>query len=242
MAVQVGLRVRNKNRVLQIDGEYKNHELVSVGTYAMASTDNGLWGVFADIPVPPGRTNALIAVSKQDRGVYVKKLNSSTFRIFAGQNTSATSGSVKVYMFAEPIQRASTGKIGLIVRSRITGQVVYDSSFKYLRILGFVQVNLAMPIDANVPPTSASFNYPGKEVAIIQCLRPYGRRQNPSGNPQLPVGVFGFFGGTMRTPDLSTALIEHRVIASAVGPNGSDVASQTLGAYIVVDVTNYTSA
>lgn len=242
MADRVGLRIRNSSRIVQIDGEYKNHELVSVGTYAMSTVDSGLWGAYVDIAVPPARSNALIAVSKADRGVYVKKINQNTFRVFAGQNTASTSGSVKVYIFAEPIQRPSTGLLGLIVRSKLTGDVVYNSNYRYLRILGFVSVDLYMPQDANVPPSSATFNYPGKEVAIIQCLRPYGRRQSPGGNPQLPIGIFGFFGGTMRTPDPTTALIEHRVIAAAVGPPGTDVAAQTLGAYIVVDVSNFPSA
>lgn len=239
MVDAVGLRVRNKDRILQIDGEFQNHELVSFGDYTFSNPENIFWRDYVDVPVPPGRTNAIIAVSKADRGVYVKKLNASTFRVFSGNNTTAVSGTVRVYIFAVPIERASTGLIGLVVRSRITGAVVYNSNFKYLRILSFFPVDLYVAQDANVPPASVSYNFPGKSVAIIQCLRPYARRSTPGGNPQQPIGIYGFFGGTMKVPDPSTALIEHRVIASAVGPPASGLVAMTQGVYLVVDVTSY---
>lgn len=239
MAAQVGMRVRNKDRILQIDGEYQNHELVLVADYNLTGTAGGLGGPTADVSVPAGRTNAIIAVAKADRGVYVKKIDASTFRIFAGNNQAGSSGTVRVYMFAVPIERTSTGLVGLVIRSRLTGAVVYNSNYKYLKILKFFTVDLYMPQDANVPPSSVSYDFPGKSVAIIQCLRPYGRRQVAGGTPQQPNSVFGFFSGTMRTPVPTTATIEHRVTASAVGPPGSSVTSMTLGAYIVVDVTSY---
>lgn len=59
----------------------------------------------------------------------------------------------------------------------------------------------------------------------------------PAGTPQQPISVFGFFGGTMKTDGATTATIEHRVIASAVGPWGQSTAFQTLGTYMVIDVT-----
>lgn len=239
MADQVGLRIRNKDRILQIDGEYQNLELVSKSDYSIPqnSSTGDMWGASVDIAVPSGRSNVTIAISTTaSTGVYVVKIGESLFRVYRGVPNDATVV-FTAYIFATPIERQSFGLVGLVVRSRLTGQVVYNSNYKYLRILRFAPVDLYMPIDANAPPSQAFFDFPGKTVAIMQCVRPNGRRQNPAGTPQMPISVFGFFGGKMRTNGGSTAIIEHRVIASAIGPTGSSVASQTFGTYMVIDVT-----
>lgn len=240
MADLVGFRVRNASRVLQIDGEYQNLELISKASYATSTNNGGLWGRYADVPVPAGRSNVVLAVSStSERGLYVVRINASTFRVYSGDQGSGTISSFTAYMFATPIQPGSGFSIGLIVRSRITGEVVYNSNFKYLKVLSFRPVNLPMPLNAQSPPSVDSSLYQGKSVAIVQCGRPYGRRQVPGGTPQQPIGIFGFFGATMRTPIPSQALIENRVIASAIGPSGTSTAQVDTGTYLVIDVTEY---
>jgi len=238
MADEVGLRVRNKDRVLQIDGEYQNLELVSKATYTIPveSVGGDMWGGRVDIPPPAGRLNVVMAVlTTAAAGVYTVRVG-TTYRIYRGSLNGSNVVEVTVYFFATPIER-DTGGVGLIVRSRVTGAVVYNSNYRYLRILKFAPVDLYVPQNAIEPPSSASFSFPGKKVAIIQCVRPNARRQTPAGTPQQYIGVFGFFGGTMRTDGATNAIIEHRVIGSAVGPWGQSTAFQTLGTYMIVDVT-----
>lgn len=242
MAAQVGLRIRNQNQILQIDGEYQNLELVSKTDHSIpvSSPTGDMWGGSIDIAVPAGRSNVTMAVKTTvATGVYVVKIGASIFRVYRGSLSGSNPVVFTAYIFATPIERQSFGLIGLVVRSRLTGSVVYNSNYRYLRILRFAPVDLYMPIDGLAPPSVASFSFPGKNVAIMQCVRPNGRRQNPAGTPQMPISVFGFFGGTMRTDGGGVAIIEHRAIASAIGPNGQSVASQTFGTYMIIDVTGY---
>lgn len=236
----VGFRVRNQNRILQIDGEYKNLELVSVANYSVSSNDSGLWGRFADVPVPAGRQNVVLAVKcSSERGVYVVRRSAGVFRVYSGDQGSGDISVFTAYIFATPQQSLGGFAIGLVVRSRITGEVVYNSNYKYMRILSFRPVNLPMPLNAQSPPSQDSTTYGAKSVAIIQCVRPYGRRQVQGGTPQQPISIFGFFGATMRTPSTNWALIENRVIASAIGPSGVSTSQRDFGTYMIVDVTGY---
>lgn len=231
MADVVGFRVRNKDKILQIDGSYQCQELVSVNTYTMSSKDNDILGYYAAISVPSGRTNPLVAVSGSSQGVYVKKMSSSVFRIYSGNNLDEAR-TVKVYIFADPVN-ASGGGIGLVVRNRVTGNVVYNSNNKYIRILGFTPVSLGLN-------QSFSTTYSGRNIAIVQSVRPYARKTDTGGPPNQPIGLFGFFSGVMKSPDSSTCVIEHRAVASAVGGNvGNTLYTSPWGTYLIVDVTGY---
>lgn len=240
LADVVGFRVRNQNRVLQIDGEYKNLQLVSVANYSCSTNDSNILGRFADVPVPSGRQNVALAVKCQSaNGVYVVRYSASFFRVYSGDGGGGDVSVFTAYIFADPLQSLGGFPVGLIVRSRTTREVVYNSNYKYLRILAYRPVNLPMPLNAQQPPSTDSSSYAGKSVAILQCARPYGRRSTPGGNPQQPVGIYGFFGSTMRTPQASQALIEHRVIGSSVGPNVTSAAERPSGVYLIIDVTGY---
>lgn len=239
----VGFAVRNQNRILQIDGEYQNHELLSISNHSIGAwgTTNDMWGTSVDIAPPPGRANVILAIkTTAPAGVYVVRISASVYRVYRGIGNPLNDViSFTAYFFATPIERIASGGVGLVVRNRITGNVVFNSNYRYLRIMQFAPVDLYMPIDANVPPSSASFSFPGKTLAVVQCVRPNGRRQNDAGTPQQPISVFGFFSGTMRTDGGDTATITHRVISTAIGPRGTSVASQTFGTYMIIDVTGY---
>lgn len=240
MAAQVGLRVRNSARILQIDGEYQNHELVSKTDYLIPppGSTSDMWGPSVDVAFPSGRTDPLIAIrTEAAAGVYVVRVGASSFRVYRGSGNLTGNVAFTAYIFAAPIERSGAGLVGLVVRSMATGKVVYNSNYRYLRVLNFASVNLPMPANAQETPPSAVFTHGGKTVAIAQCVRPNGRRITPGGTPQQPVGFFGFFGGTMRNSGAPTAIIEHRVIASAVGPPATSVAQQNQGTYLIIDVT-----
>lgn len=200
-----------------------------------------MWGPSVDVPVPSGRTNIIMAIkTSAPAGFYVVKISASTYRVYRGTN-QGTSENIPftVYFFATSIEQPEQSGTGLLIRNRVTGKVVFNSNFRYLRIMQFAALSLAMPVDANAPPTTATFSFPGRTLAVVQCVRPNGRRQVPAGTPQQPVSVFGFFSGTMRTDGAGTVTITHRVIASAVGPYGQSVAEQRLGSYMIIDVTGY---
>ncbi|MGZ0702527.1 hypothetical protein [Pseudomonas piscis] len=227
----VGFRVRNQNKILQIDGCYENQELVSVDTYVMSSRGNDILGSYAAVNVPSGRKNPVIAVSGSVRGVYIKRISVGLFYIYSGGGIDDKE-TVKVYVFADPISAAGGG-VGLVVRNRVTGAVVYNSNNKYIRVLGFESVSLGIH-------NSASATFPGKTIAIIQGVRPYARKIDMGGPPNQPVGIFGFFSGTIKSPDASTCIIEHRGVASAVGGRANNTLSVSpWGSYLVIDVTGY---
>lgn len=239
----VGIAVRNQNRILQIDGEYQNHELVYKAEYTVPDWDstNDMWGGFIDVIVPPNRENVVMAIKTlAPSGLYTIKISNTSYRIYRGSTNPLSGGiPVTVYFFATPIENNQPGGIGIVVRSRTSGKIVFNSNYRYLRILQFAPVDLYVPQNAQDPPSTATFSFVDKTVAIVQCVRPNGRRQTPGGTPQQPISIFGFFSGTMRTDGAGTATITHRVISSAIGPWGSSVASQTFGTYMIIDVTGY---
>ncbi|MGZ0702531.1 hypothetical protein [Pseudomonas piscis] len=223
MADAYGLRVRNKDKILQIDGDYQCQELVSVSTLTMSSRDDFLPGYHADLTVPSGRENTTIAVSGSSQGVYVKKISPTVFRIYSGNSSDGTR-TVKVYVFADPLNN-EVGGVGLVVRSRTTGGIVYNSNKRYARILGFV------PVSVNVYQ-AYSGSYPGKSIAIIQSVRPYAI--------QTTAYAQEFFSGVMRNNGESAYIIEHRHVARAPGQGSREnLYESPQGTYIIVDVTDY---
>ncbi|MCU7649483.1 hypothetical protein [Pseudomonas piscis] len=227
----VGFRVRNQNKILQIDGRYENQELVSVDTYVMSSRDNDIFGCYAAVNVPSGRKNPIIAVSGSAQGVYIKRISAGLFYIYSGSGDDKRT--VRVYIFADPYPVSVGGSVGLVVRNRVTGTVVYNSNNKYIRVLGFESVSLGLY-------KSASATFPGKTIAIIQGVRPYARKTDDGGPPNQPVGLFGFFSGIIKSPDTSTYIIEHRGVANAVGGRaGNTLSVSPWGSYLVIDVTGY---
>lgn len=229
MADLLGFRVRNQNRILQIDGEYKNLEFVMSRTDTMNSKDNNIEGYYTSISIPAGRTNATIAVISQSVGVYVKRQSNSEFRIYS---TPSQAGQVVTFfMFADPTE-APSGGVGLVVRNRYSGEVVYNSNKKYMRVLGFSRVSLQRG-------QTASFNYPGRTVAIMQSRRPYSRSTETGGSPSQPIGIFGFQSGTMRSSG-GNCVISHEPAYAGVGGNaGNTLSSSPDGAYLFIDVTGY---
>ena len=231
----VGLKIRNANQILQIDGNYQNMELVSKSTFTINQTENDIRGRFIDVGIPGGRKNAVIACSEGTLGVYVIRKNATTFRIYSTGDSVPPDKTVVVYMFAAPLTTTNTGGIGLKVRNRTTGEVVYNSVNKYLRILDFINVSLASNAGYTTP------SYSGKTVAVVQCLRPWGRTTANGGPPNQPIGIFGFNGGTMLVNNSnSTVNITNRPLYSAVGGAvGNTAWNQPSGTYLIVDVTGF---
>jgi hypothetical protein len=226
----IGFRTRNNNSVLVIDGTYKNLELISSGSVSLGTADPNNQGMYADVAVPLGSTNVLLAIRSAAQGVYWKKLNASTFRIYAGGSTAVT---VAYYLFADPVQSSNVGKVGLVIRNASNGQVLYKSTRKYLRVLGMLSGTI-------VTDSTVTQQYAGKTVAIIQMLRANLIRMETGGTGQQPIFVVTWKSATMHTPDASTVRITHRTVATNTGfgnPSPYVDAIQEY-AYMIVDVSN----
>lgn len=229
MVDQVGFRVRNQNRILQIDGTYSNLEFKSKGTLTPASQDNNVLGYYAD--VQPPSANAIMAVVGQGDGVYIKKLANGNYRVYSGRSLPSQVTPFTYYFFDKASSSASGGGVGFVVRSRITGQVVYNSNRKYLRILDFINATV-------LPNESATWNYPGKTIAVVQCRKSFYRIHSPSGSPTQPVMVIGWNNSCIRNLSASSFNAWNRG-THAVTAGGNQFYSDSVPfvSYIVVDVT-----
>lgn len=227
----VGLRVRNNGNILQIDGTYQNMELVATGTVAMNTDDNNN-GRYADVFIPAGVNSPVLAVRTDSEGVYVIRYTASNFRVYVGGRTDGKV--VTYYMFGEPTQNYPRGIVGLIVRNESTGQIVYNSNKKYLRVLQPI-------IGGFVPDNSLTYNYPGRVVATIQSVRPWQRFLQTGGTQQQPIFVITLKSGTMRNPDVSTVNINFRTYNTLTGFGGGQQQADGLYEcnYTVIDVTGY---
>ncbi|UOL48387.1 hypothetical protein [Pseudomonas phage Almagne] len=229
MVDTVGFRVRNQDRVLQIDGTYTNMEFKSKGTLTPSQQSNDILGYFADVQSPS--PTAVIAVVGQGDGVYVKKMPNGNFRVYAGRSLPSQVTPFTYYIFDKASNTDLGGGFGFVVRSRITGQVVFNSNRRYLRILDMINATV-------LPDESSTFSYPGKSIAPIQCRKSYYRIHSPGGAPNQPVLIIGWKNSCIRNLSTSSFNVWNRGTHSAqVGGNQYYSDSVPFVSYIVVDVT-----
>jgi hypothetical protein len=225
----IGMRIRNNGNILQVDGNYQNMEVSAQGTATTSGSYGGTSEMYADIPIPSGRGNSLLAVYGATAAVYCKKQDANTFRVFSQASTPAT---FTYYLFSTP--QAVSGGVGLKIRNNTTGAVLFNSRYKYLRVLDYLTGTLA--IDSAI-----SRQYPGKKVAIIQTLRPFHIKIDSGGTSQQPAGVFTFRSGQMTNPQSDTATVTFGISFVFGGPvQVTPVANgmNSIG-YLVIDVTGY---
>lgn len=239
----VGLRIRNQGNILQIDGTYQNMELVSSGAVVTSQIDSNE-GAFADIAIPAGVANPVIATRANGLGVFVKRQSNQIYRVFSGGNETSTT--VWFYIFGEPTQARPSGQVGLIVRNEFTNQIVYNSNKKYMRVMEQINTDVSFALTANAGGSQNSYIYReynnSRVVAVIQNTRPYQREQNVGGTPQLPISVFSFRSGTTRQTVPYNMVLETRTYSAKtlVGAGGQpSVDGQYSASWTIVDVTGY---
>lgn len=229
-----GLRIRNNGNILQIDGTYRNSELIQKGTLALNQSDVNGRGWFGSISLPASKSMTFIAFRAASPGIYWQLQNATTMQVFSGSKAPTPQPpDITYYIFGEPDIPISGG-VGLIVRNAATGQVAYNSRKKYLRILQ--PINQQIPVDSGLTLT-----YPGKTVAICQCMRPTRWKVDTGGTPQQPIFVLSLASGTMATPDAQTAVILNRTTETytGFGGNTTQIVNMLDAAYLIVDVTGY---
>lgn len=229
----VGLRVRNKDRVVQIDGMYKNHALLKKQTVQPTESvfgDNSLR--YVDIQIPPTKNLPLVAL-RSDFACFYTMVDINTIRVFT-KRTPATDPppQADVYIFGDPPAAAAPGSIGLRVRSNITGEVVYDSTYKYLRVLGHY-VDTTASLDNPL-------KFPGKKVAVVQGVRSYGAFKDRSNF----IVIDSIYSGVITTIGLDAVSYRYLLVRSFNLPwdGGSypryDFSSRA-NSFTVIDVTGY---
>lgn len=229
----VGFRVRNKDKILQIDGQYKNHALLQKVTLQPTNQvfgDNSLR--YIDIPIPQSSTIPLLAL-RCDFYCFYTMADASTYRIFTKRTPSTEAPpTVDVYIFGDPPATTASGGIGFRVRNQVSGAVVFDSNYKYLRVLGYYTNTSATP--------SSPITFPGRKVALVQGVRSYGAFKDRSGF----VVIDSTYSGVMSTPSESAAVYQYIIVRSFNLPwdGGSypryDYSSLS-NSFMVIDVTNF---
>lgn len=237
--VEYGLRVKNVNGFLQIDGTYSNLALVERITLSAtnkAGGPNGLiWFVTRDFP---GYVTPTIAVSSTSTAVlWTGQMVGGVFRVtFWAVNTSA----FEVYVFdvASRGQRFNIN-YGLIVKNKTTGQIVFDSRMKYMRILDVIA---GSSNDGGFNVISRS--YPGlQKVAVVQSIFwAWSFHEVIPDSPTDPSAIAAIIASFMFKPAANSVRIEsdytyqnsNRLSSNPV-PNHYNPSFN----YIVLDVSNF---
>ncbi|MFK0309738.1 hypothetical protein ACIQUF_00700 [Pseudomonas sp. NPDC090233] len=164
---EYGLRIKNANGFVQIDGTYANLALVEKLTLTATSQAGGPNGIIYFITRDfPGYTTATIALSMPNNVAvcWSGQLINGVLRVTFW---ATTQNPFEVYVFdvASRGQRFAIN-YGLVVKNKATGAVVFDSRMKYMRVLEAVS---GKSTDGSFPTTDRS--YPAlKKVAVIQSV------------------------------------------------------------------------
>lgn len=131
----LGLRVRNANGFVQIDGNYRNSALVAKYTVnpSAASNANGMY--ITDLTIPYGIYPVLVGHTPGGSNSMAFSLLSRTGNSWTYRILTTTRAAIEVYHFDNMSIAKITGTVGIRVRNATTGEVVFDSRCKYMRII-----------------------------------------------------------------------------------------------------------
>jgi len=228
----LGVRVRNSSGFIQIDGNYRNAALVAkhVITPTGSANQNGMYYTSLTITaINPflvgytGNTNNDMSISFVSRTG-----NSWSFHIF-----TRTLAAVEIYHFDNmSIAQVANVNVGIRIRNVNTGEVVFDSRCKYMRVIdtefGFD--------DLNFQPTSRAYTV--AKVGVLQAARFLTSPSEVLPGPQpliitaIQMSTFAAWSGSMRT---SSGPLIVRGPESGISVFGFE--SHTWG-HLMVDLSN----
>ena len=229
-----GFRVRNANGFIQIDGTYRNAALVAKYTITPGNVSNPNGMYLTDFTIPNG-INPLIVGATPSGGNNIcmsllsRSGNSWTYRI-----ATTSRNPIELYHFDNMSLAAVAGTVGMRVRNINTGEVVFDSRCKYMRVLDFLAGKETLP---NFPSQTKSYGV--AKVGVLQATRfVTSPSEQLPGNPPMVLAlitesVFRTSGGsvTLGTADLM-------VLGPAQGVTAFDFENWTWG-YLVLDLSNF---
>lgn len=225
------ITIRNANSFVQIDSNFKNMELLYKSSIVLTSQD--AMGVYADIGLPAGRSGLLVAVrdTTNSGGCHTRMQAVNVMRIYADQG--ALNRTVTVYLFASISDDTLPKVPKVVIRDPATGRVIFSSTKRYLKVLGVFAGNLEKDQE-----TSATF--PGKTIAIIQCMRPEYERLTTGGTPTQPSFTILLHKGLMRVNG-DTAYVKNGLsrMFTSLGGGVNNEFTISPARYIYIDVTGY---
>lgn len=181
-----GLQIWNNDDFIQIDANYANYSMVKKGTIQTTAGNND-WDDRP--PVGPALitlsngSNPMLAIKprKSTRVQRWKTGNTWYFKLLVdggdAWNTEPLPA-VPYYIFDKPPTTATPNGYGLQVWNE-QGLVVFDSMFKYMRVVDVINQDGTFPY---VGGSNRTYKYAGKEVAVITCQQGYYVFQD-SGSP-----------------------------------------------------------
>lgn len=225
-----GFRVRNSANILQIDGIYQNLELLFKATLTL-SLSNSI-GCYNDIVVPANKVNALIALYDTGTGCYIQVSSSGVYRVYS--ELSQKGKTIEYFLFAEPNDSPQIGGVGFVVRNPNTAKVIFHSARRYFRVMQTFIGDI--PID-----TQISVSFPGRKIAILQCMRVRYWRFDTGGTGGTPSFVVTIRSGVMRVDGAGNAIVQNKIVAQLGGPGGGTAGTDNFpyGSYMFIDVTNF---
>lgn len=154
----VGLRVRNNNNIIQIDNQYKNLAMTQKGT---VTTVAGVIPQFnsnvAYATITVSGTNPQIALIPTEAAVaslwYISKSGSS----FVFHIVSRAAATIPYYIFDNTISGIAGAKLKM---RDAAGNLFFDSSNKYLKIVGMLNTTDDDPVIQLATPS-------GRQCAVL---------------------------------------------------------------------------
>lgn len=218
-----GLQVFNNSNTIQIDSLYKNYRLLSHGfvTITYANDDmNPNTAYVEGIVTVSGAQNPMIALSVNvNIRSWREQLSADTFRFrfsVDGLSTIPRPFNAEYYVYDAPPPTPTNPGFGLQVYNA-SGQVVYDSGFGYMRVLGVINQSATFPlIGAGV---EQSFVYSGYKVAVVTCqqaIKILNTDVSVGGSGETVPG-FEFYSLTPRVSSGSTVVTLDRLVNSQIG-------------------------
>jgi hypothetical protein len=126
----------------------------------------------------------------------------------------------------------------LIVKNPNTGEVIFDSRLRYMRIVDFIERSM---VDSNPDPYQPV--YAGKTVAVVESKRAWNMvSQLVPGNP--PYAVGGYSGSFASTPSATQVNVYknrgyYDYSEQPANSNGYPAGYSYQSSYMVLDVSNF---
>lgn len=204
---EIGFRLKNSARSIQIDSQFRNHCLLAKGRVTPSQTgdfDSSLR--FEDVPLPLSTTPCIVAIRANNPAFYVM-VEGHAVRLFSKTRTMEPRGWVDYFIFGTPFADPG-GRPGLRIRNRLTGETVYNSLRKYLRVIRTYTGN-----EQNSGEIGA-----GRVCALVQNLRSYGARKQKAAGTNGSIIIEDVKSSTIKTPTDNSW--EHRsgTVAQATRP------------------------
>ena len=261
-----GLQVFNDSGIVQIDGTYSNLQLTAKGTASTSMQNlsyftqaNGTFRYNTPYTTVSFTGNTPVFAVSGDSTVSVVSTSVSGSVWTVGIITPNGPASFEWYVFDEA--SSSGGNYGLQVFND-SGVLVFDSSNKYFRQIGYVfgvvPTYSANNVNGYTNPVTYLYSFPGKKCAVACMLSPvnYGNVKWDSGTNTIPdnpncraFGFGGFRGSTNGVYfDFVHTILSYQgyydggvngwVFPYTSSVEGGDFGLKQYGG-IIIDVTNY---